>query len=279
MNKYEKVELIVNRMIENGVIPMSDYDYSVCNFVCDNLDDIPLMKYKEKKLNINQICMNSVNSFTIYDNHLLIDKIVNILKNITIYIDKSNSDSTISNFRSNINTSKRDGNNYFVPQSITIPENFNDLASLYFGHEIHHILKDVNPDEYKNMLLYADVIPMFYELIQSDLYDDVSKKAIINNRLALLSNLKRFVTIHNTRNDSNYITNVIDSKRCQYLNSFYYSLMLYKLYNINPQYVLNIVKKVLMGDITTDTMIDIFGFHDRSLDNDVRDELNKIKRI
>ena len=276
MDKYEKVEQIVNRMIDNGVIPMSDEDYSICRFISDNLDNIPLIKFKDNILDVNQMCKKSINSFTIYEDKLLLERIINILKRIRINDD--NTSSNISSFKSNIDTSNKDINNCFIPHSITVPGIFNDLAPLYFSHEMHHILKDTNPSEYKYMLLYADVIPMFFELVQSGLYDDTSKKAIINTRLALISDLKRFIDIHDSRDEKNYITNIIDSKRCQYLNSFYYSIMLYKLYKSNPHGVLNIVKKVLMGEITTDTLIYIFGLCDRIHDNDVIDEINKIKR-
>ena len=41
----KKVEEIVNRMINNGVIPMNEYDYDICNFICDNLDETFLKIY------------------------------------------------------------------------------------------------------------------------------------------------------------------------------------------------------------------------------------------
>lgn len=276
MSKYDEIERVVNRMISNGVIPMSEYDFDVCHFVSDYIDNVLLTVYDENDININILYRDSLNSFTIFDDMELLLRVHNLLKDTKIYLDRNLCNTKITSFRSSIDTINRTDDGNFKVKSITVPSKYNDLASIYFGHEIIHSLKDTNPSEYQYMLKYADVIPMFYELIESDKYDDISKKAIINNRLALLNSIKKEMRDDDFYSD-NYIKKIICSKKCQYLNSFYYSILLYKIYKSNPKYILDLVKLVLNGKITTYNLICSLGLNDRELDNDVKEELIKIK--
>ena len=213
-----------------------------------------------------------------YGDKRLLVNLYKTLHSAKIIINTDDSDSTkISQFKSSIDTTHKNANGMFSARGIMIPKRYNDLARVYFGHEAHHILKDVNPREYRYMLKYADVIPMFYELVESDKFDDTSKKAIINNRLALLYNIKNEM---NNRDlyDDNYVRKIINSKKFQYLNSFYYSVILYRMYKINPHHILNLVKMVLNGEITTCDLINKLGINNRCLDYEVKDEIKVLKK-
>ena len=274
----KKVEEIVNRMINNGVIPMNEYYYDICNFICDNLDETFLKIYDEKDINVQKLYNDTLESFAMYGDKRLLVNLYKTLHSAKIIINTDDSDSTkISQFKSSIDTTHKNANGMFSARGIMIPKRYNDLARVYFGHEAHHILKDVNPREYRYMLKYADVIPMFYELVESDKFDDTSKKAIINNRLALLYNIKNEM---NNRDlyDDNYVRKIINSKKFQYLNSFYYSVILYRMYKINPHHILNLVKMVLNGEITTCDLINKLGINNRCLDYEVKEEIKVLKK-
>lgn len=277
MSKYDEIERVINRMISNGVIPMDGNDFDICHFISDYIDNVPLTIYDDDNINIKKIYGDSLNSFSIYNDRELLLRIHNLLKEAKIYIDGNCKGPKITRFRSMIDTTNKTCDGHFKLKGIIVPNKFSNLASIYFGHEIVHSLKDTNPEEYKYMLKYADVIPMFYELVEADKYDEVSKKAIINNRLALLNSIKKELSYDDFYSD-NFIKKIICSKKYQYLNSFYYSLLLYRLYKINPKEVLESVKLVLNGSITTYDLICNLGFNDRYFDNDVKEELVKIKK-
>lgn len=287
MSTTKEMDDFINRLTNNGVKPMTEYDYEICDFIIHNIDDTSLKSYGRKKVNIKQMCIETLKSFYVFNDDSLNNKVFNTIKNTTIYLKNNHNRHGINNFNSKINSSEKDENGLFISKGITIPAIYDDLAPVYYGHEICHIMKDRHPNEYKNMLKYADVIPMFYELVASDNYDDTSKAAIINNRFALLKLSENHLSNHNIRyllnhttgDYNNYIYDVIDSKTCQYLNSFYYSLLLYQMYEINPKYVLSNVRDVLLGKMTTDDLIYKFGFRDRSMDIEVKDQLAKLKKI
>ena len=72
--KVKKVEEIVNRMINNGVIPMNEYDYDICNFIYDNLDETFLKIYDEKDINVQKLYNDTLESFAMYgDKRLLVN--------------------------------------------------------------------------------------------------------------------------------------------------------------------------------------------------------------
>ena len=114
-------------------------------------------------------------------------------------------------------------------------------------------------------------------MVDSDHYNNNISKSIIDNRIALINGTKNYLDIHFSRCEVNSYTDVLDSKRCQYLNSFYYSLLLYRLYKYNPKYVLDNVKKVLLKEKSTYELIDELGLRCRCFDDDVSDELVKLK--
>ena len=191
MSKTNDIKSVIERMIQNGVIPMDEADYDRCMFTGDLLDDIPFTIYNEKEININELYENTLSSFTMYNDKALLIRISDLLKTIKIYIDNNSNGIKIFNFRTIIDTVNKNDNGFYTVKNIVIPGIYNNLAHIYFGHEAHHVLKDTNPAEYMFMLQLADVIPMFFELVQADQYGDVEKKAIINNRLALLKGLSK----------------------------------------------------------------------------------------
>lgn len=277
MSKTNDIKSVIERMIQNGVIPMDEADYDRCMFTGDLLDDIPFTIYNEKEININELYENTLNSFTMYNDKDLLTRLSDLLKSIKIYKDNGFHGIKIYNFRTLLDTINKKDNGFFNVKGIVIPGRYNGLAHIYFGHEAHHVLKDTNPKEYMFMLQLADVIPIFFELVQADQYNEEGKNAIINNRFALLKGLSNELKVDKTDND-NYLQNAVKSKKYQYLNSFYYSVLLYRLYKDNPQYILGLVKKVLSGEITTYDLINKLDINSRYLDYDVEDEINILKK-
>lgn len=278
MGKTNDVDIVIKRMISNGVVPMDDDDYDRCRFTGSQLDKIPFNIYDEANLIINNLFENCLYNFSMYKDEELLRNVGNLFNSIKIYVDNSDDLLKIYKFSSIISTKNKNDNGFFSPVGIMIPNKYNNLAHIYFTHEAHHLLKDVNPDEYKYMLKYADVIPMFYELVEADKLGDICKECIINNRLALLYNLyKELFSFNDSKNS--YLSNVLKSKKFQYLNSFYYSIILFKMYKEKPDEILNLISRVLKGELSTFDMINILGIDGRDMDIHVRDELKILKKI
>ena len=275
LTEYEKTEKYFSKMMDNGIYPMNSTEYDTCFFICSFLDKHVVENDSFNTVNIDNLYKSALDSFLIYDDNEILEKIDRIFQTSkVVYYDSY--ESTITDFKSIINHKKTNQNGNYVAEKITIPDKFNSLASVYFEHELHHILKDVYPNEYKLMLRYADVIPMFYELIKAENTDDLTCKTIINNRIALLYEIKNDFTNSNLYANSIIFT-FLNSKKYQYLNSFYYSLLLYKYYKESPEEILKLVSYVLKGKITTLDLINTLGINNRKFDDDANNEFIIIK--
>ncbi len=147
---------------------------------------------------------------------------------------------------------------------IVVPMVFNSSSCFFMSHEISHILKERNPKECKNVYTLQEVIPMLIELILSFLSNErYTFQSLVNDRMKILSlEAKRYFEI---RNEMDY-TIEKDKKNALrigmllssvYLNSFYYSLVLFQMYLCHPSFIKELIASVLNLEITTDEMIEI----------------------
>ncbi len=142
-----------------------------------------------------------------------------------------------------------------------VPQRPDIMAPLHIGHEHIHALKETNYEEYIDGQILGDVIPIFYELLMSDKYEEM-KKLIMSFRLASLkADKKHYDNAINQmkKKELKDLYRVIATRSGQYLNSFYYSLLLYNLYKSEPKKVLELVNKVLNHEMTTRGMLEELG--------------------
>lgn len=150
-----------------------------------------------------------------------------------------------------------------IPWELNIPYELDELSHVFIGHEIMHILaQGRNYDEWKYLLLYSDVIPMLYELMQSSDKDEKTKQKIINLRLALM------LEMYNNAFNTGVIERLQDDKEAlryyqmpekQYFISFYYTVLLYSLYCEDSKTLIQGTSDVLHQKITTQKMLEQFG--------------------
>lgn len=150
-----------------------------------------------------------------------------------------------------------------IPWEVNIPYKLDELSHIFIGHEIMHILATgENYDEWKYLLLYSDVIPMLYELIQSSDKDEITKQKIINFRLAkmleMYNNAFNGEVIEILQSDKEALKYYQLPER-QYFISFYYTVLLYSLYNQDSKSVTKEIQNVLNQSITTQKMLEHFG--------------------
>jgi len=155
------------------------------------------------------------------------------------------------------------------------------VGDIFLTHEFLHGLKETNYQEYVNINL-ADVIPLFYELITADNNVKIQKD-LLNIRIALLkANRNGYMVASNnikkSKNDKD-LYKIEQTFTGEYLNSFYYALILYNMYKNNSGLVLNAVSRVLKHEITTLNMLVELGIYGSKFDNVVNDEIVGIRRV
>ena len=134
------------------------------------------------------------------------------------------------------------------------PKIFDEVSPMWLAHEHIHSLKETNYFEYIDGQIFGDVIPMFFELLIADNSSKKQEKSFLKNRLFLLKN-----EYDSTRQMKNELPidlyNTYATSSMQYLNSYYYSLRLYELYQKNREDILTKIRDVLNGTKTTHVIL------------------------
>lgn len=142
-----------------------------------------------------------------------------------------------------------------------VPNYVTEEDEVFLGHEFIHMNKELNFDEYKLLMTYADVIPMLYEFITMGDYGS----KILNTRLSLLNEeIKTYELASQkirTSGKEKDLYKVVQSRAGQYLNSFYYATVLYQMYKNDPKMILDYMKRVINCEMTTLDMLKDLGIH------------------
>ena len=145
-----------------------------------------------------------------------------------------------------------------------VPSQFDQVSPLWLAHEHIHSLKETNYEEYQDANVFSDVIPMFFELVMSHQVDSKFTKVLLRNRLALLNNeyssTKKAKDIFSKDKTLQDYYSIYATSSMQYLNSFYYSLLLFSYYLKDQETILKFVREVLDGKKTTRSMLEELHF-------------------
>ena len=185
--------------------------------------------------------------------------IYQLLKNINI----TQSDSVEDNMFIFFNAIKANTGWIRIPTEIIIPDKLTKEAPAHLAHELSHVLKELNSNEFKYINVMQDVIPLLIELIIALEHEDLKVKLNIVNKIQsdFYATALRTKELQGSLGDTKnpfiqiYIKEAIQINY-QYFNSLYYSLALLDLYLENPRIVLNSVKNVLLRQKTTRELID-----------------------
>ena len=136
-----------------------------------------------------------------------------------------------------------------------------EVDRVFIGHEFVHMNKELNYDEYKLGLKVNDVIPMLYEFIVMG----EDSKEILNIRLTLLAmNIQEYEYASQKVRSSGKekdLYKVIRDRNAQYLNSFYYATILYKMYKNDPKMILDYIRRVIRCEMTTLDVLKDLGIY------------------
>ncbi len=144
--------------------------------------------------------------------------------------------------------------------SLNMPNVMTSADRVFIGHEFIHMNKDLNFEEYKLLMTYSDVIPILYEFIT--MKDDANE--VLSARISALG-----LEIHGYELAAQKMKSgrekdlykVILSRSGQYLNSFYYATILYRMYLNDPKMILDYIRRVIRCEMTTLDMLKDLGIH------------------
>lgn len=226
------------RMKNNGITPMNDEDYQKAFIVTQELEDVSFHQ-DFNLISMEEAMQLSGEYMRKYPN---LEEELGLLEGIMIYPFIIDDDYEELYYYTTINPKT------FEVETLHIPLNTNEQSPIYIAHEIHHMLKDTNKEEYKNKLKYADVLPLFFEL----LIGEEEKKEVITNRLYMLNTRKEVIEEHINRKEQNPFRELMDSSVSEYYLSFYYAILLLEEYYKDPNKVLGDISRILKHQSTTE---------------------------
>lgn len=221
-------------------------------------------------VSFNDVLNKSFECFAIFNNNQLFEDL-GLLSNVDCVYENGNFEFDKFGVKSKLVLLSTGA--YTIPQQLLVPCNIKKVSTYYLSHDICHMLKERNPYECALKNGYLEVIPMLVELIFSYSKDYESFRVILNNRIKRLkNNANDYMHLYDcyvnakTQNEKKlYLTAL--SELGKYLHSFYYTLVLFKIFlsdnqyftdsgKSNKKYILDMICEVLLCKITTKDMID-----------------------
>lgn len=171
------------------------------------------------------------------------------------------------------------------PKFLAISQPFSNLTKFHLCHEFAHLLKERFTAEFYLSFTKFEVIPKALEFITAfkngnvlDLEDEFKNHILGLNRTCIkhyLSSKDELLNSTCTEFEKRALKCAINRANC-YLNSFYYALILFRLYLDEPEYIIELINMVFAGEISTE---DMFDYLDKNkFENYASDGLAEIKK-
>jgi len=288
MELYNIVEQQRNNMNISDALKMyylSDSDMEVCSYVSSKLPYINFDSIVSgNKISLDLLMEFSVNEMSVFgkDIYLILS---DLISDISVRCDTTRIDDFTTFVGYDVladgNVIQDSGKAY----EYVIPSQLYELSIYLLCHEHVHSLKDTNYTEYQSGMILGEVLPIFYELL---IYTprDILKKELIKIRMNNMIRAKKeylefdFYARRSSKYDNMFeskcgivsdetkIYEFVRSRLGCYLNSFYYAVILYKMYKETPKKILDLVTKVLKHEMTTLQMLESLGLY-----GDIRGEI------
>lgn len=164
---------------------------------------------------------------------------------------------------------------------LKVPHLLDTSASVFLGHETLHLMKETNYKEYVDAYVLSDVIPLFYELLMMEKIEE--SKVLFAERMHLLLaekvNFDEFTRRIGYNDWDVELYKYSQTRAGEYLNSFYYAVILYNMYKNDPKGILSLVQKVLNHEMTTREMLTFLDIYQKD-NNDIFDlEFNNVRSM
>lgn len=156
----------------------------------------------------------------------------------------------------------------------------------FMAHEITHIFKEMNPIECRSIYTNLEVIPITVEMISAylSLEPDKRKNVFLEREKGLYYQAIQFRKIikelnmeHSSLEKSNLHTAL--GLVVVYLNSFYYSSILFRLYFINSKLIVDLIDKVLNGEMSTNDVVEILEDYVPSIESEYQEGLDNFRKF
>lgn len=140
-----------------------------------------------------------------------------------------------------------------------IPQQPDYMSSLHLAHEHIHFLKDTNYSEYVDSQIFGDVLTIFFEFLMAEKYPNMKNNIYRYRLYSLKEDLKYYDNavrqMRKSKEDKD-LYKVTITRSGQYLNSFYYAVILINMYKVNPSFILQKVNSVLNHEMTTRELLE-----------------------
>lgn len=298
-SEYEQFmnEQLAERKIHDifGLKHLDDVDLEVCYYVINHLLPMDVDKINlGKKIDVYEMIDISLNELDKMGESVSLDAEKITYAKPLVKVDTDDSLQLTTSISYEVNDDGVVENSGEVSYFF-IPENLYEISGYFFGHEQLHALKDVNYQEYINQRTLGEVIPIFYELM---IYspEKMIKKEVLKVRIKSVFDNALEYNLFNDAFRENKLNEIIlgedketirkskvyeyaRTKMGCYLNSFYYALILYNMYKINPEKILNLVAKVLKHEMTTLEILNYLGVYGDIRGEVFEKELRNVKKL
>ncbi len=169
-------------------------------------------------------------------------------------------------------------------QYLLVPDKLFLESIPFMVHEITHMYKEKNPDECKGIYTNLEVIPITVEMISAYLSLDTNKRknvflerenGLFYQAIQFRRIIKELNIEHSNLEKENLKTAL--GLTVVYLNSFYYSTILFKLYFMDKNLVISLINKVLTGEMCTCDVVEILENHVPSIESKYQDGLDNFR--
>jgi hypothetical protein len=168
-----------------------------------------------------------------------------------------------------------------IVDKFTISNKSTEMSKVLIAHELIHALKDTNGNEIKNRFLTGEVLPILFEMIIAhNETPKLARKVLLYRLNSLAEDVAYYYYAKNYCTSEKDLQSYVDSVAVEYLNAFYYSLILYNLYQQDEDALLKEMNTVLLHQKTTRDMIQGLGlYNESSNDRIVIKELTRIHKL
>ena len=266
-----------------GIKVMGNSDLDIAKRINDLLPNVYPVTYPVGRIITEKDALSRSCDYLDVFGDSYVNKVRDRIKNLKIYqmFDNTFSFTTNITYKLDEETRKIDKNSGNIDHMKT-PVIFDEVSPMWLAHEHIHGLKELNYNEYTDGQILGDVIPMFLELVIADKEDKIKEKAYIKNRIFLLKNeAKGIQAVKEALYTHKDLYRVWVTSSMQYLNSFYYSLQLYDLYQEDNETVIKQIKEVLDGNKTTRDMLEelnlLYKYNDKKAKQGIGKVINGIR--
>ncbi len=279
MDEYEQILKDRKPYFKAGMKFASEECFQRASFIASLLnDDYKIDSFL--RTTTEQAMEGALEYLTLFNDNDLLTRLLEITKGVPIYYSSNPVDYSTGIIWSDIKKDKCLTNKTGRISEFTFSEISTDMSRVFIGHEMIHAFKDTFGREIIDHYITGEVLPMFFELAILEKEDPLFAKKHHSYRLAMLKEDKQYLDLLITAKYSKKVYQIAVSEACEYLNAFYFSLLLYNAYKMNRDLVIYEVLSVLYQEKTTWDILGYLGILTNNQEKTiVKEEFKAIRKL